>query len=71
MSTFQALLAQDFNNVEGTVIDNSGAPIEFANITLFSAKDSTLITATSTLDDGTFSLQVVDKNVQSTLFYRL
>lgn len=67
MSTFQALLAQDFNNVEGTVIDNSGAPIEFANITLFSAKDSTLITATSTLDDGTFSLQVIDKNVQSTL----
>ena len=42
----------------GKIIDEKGQPLEFANISLYSSADSTMITGTITNAKGEFSLQV-------------
>lgn len=53
--TFNTLVAKA-PTYEGSVKDDSGAPLEFANVTLQSLNDSTLIGGTVTDADGRFAL---------------
>ncbi|MDE5876098.1 MAG: outer membrane beta-barrel protein [Muribaculaceae bacterium] len=52
---------------EGTVIDTSGSPIEFANVTLLSLNDSTLIDGKVTEPDGKFVLVASPASEQITI----
>lgn len=46
--------------ISGQIIDSySGKPMEYANIVLFSQRDSSMVTGTVTLTDGSFSLTQV------------
>lgn len=42
--------------IEGTVTDNNGKPLGFANVLLLQIKDSTFIAGTVTREDGTFNM---------------
>lgn len=44
------------NSITGTVVDDVGTPLEFVNVTLLTANDSTLIDGTVTDISGNFSL---------------
>ncbi len=57
-----ALTSTTFANKEtgiitGIVLGNDNQPVSFANVLLYSAKDSTLVKAEYTADDGMFELQ--------------
>src|SRR4030095_12764810 len=56
---FNALIfSQSTGSISGTVIDKiTGAPIESADVSLLSAKDSSVITGTQTGKDGSFSFK--------------
>lgn len=43
-------------SISGTVVDESGAPLEFANVTLLTQNDSTFVEGTVTDAEGNFSL---------------
>lgn len=43
-------------SISGTVVDESGAPLEFANVTLQTQNDSTIVDGTVTDADGKFSV---------------
>lgn len=45
------------NKVEGVVTDQDGSPIFYATVALFNPSDSTVVKATSTDDDGRYSLE--------------
>ena len=42
--------------ITGTVVDESGSPLEFANVTLLTLNDSTLVDGAVTDTDGKFSI---------------
>lgn len=53
--TAHALFAES-DPIIGTVVDESGSPLEFANITLLTLNDSTLVDGAVTDTDGKFSV---------------
>lgn len=57
-----ALFAAD-SNYEGVVKDDSGQPLEFANVTLLSLNDSTLIDGTVTDMSGRFVINCDSQGV--------
>ena len=54
--TFNTLLAE-VRIYEGKVMDNSGNPLEFANVALQSLEDSTLIDGSVTDAEGKFAVR--------------
>ncbi|MCM1067419.1 MAG: TonB dependent receptor [Muribaculaceae bacterium] len=53
--TFHTLFA-DVETITGTVVDGSGAPVEFANATLLTAGESAIVAGAVTDADGNFTL---------------
>jgi hypothetical protein len=46
--------------VTGHIVDDSDQPVSFANIILLRAQDSTIVTGTTSEDDGSFILEDID-----------
>lgn len=57
LSTFS--FAQNSGQVSGTVLDAEGNPLPFANVLLFSAKDSSMVKAGFSGEDGRYTLMPI------------
>jgi hypothetical protein len=53
--------------IKGTVIDTESNPIPFANVAIYTLPDTTLITGTTTNEQGSFMLNT--DNISSDAFY--
>lgn len=53
--------------IKGTVTDTDSNPIEFANVAIYSLPDSTLISGTTTDQEGTFLLLADNSNSSNAL----
>lgn len=49
-------------SVEGTVFDEKGSPVEFANVVAFTLPDTTFLSGTMTDSLGHFSVETQGKN---------
>lgn len=45
-------------NIQGTVVDGHGQPVEFANVALYSLPDTIFITGTTTSKEGEFVMEI-------------
>ncbi len=57
--TGSALANKETGTIKGIVFGNDNQPVSFANVLLYSAKDSSLVKAEYTADDGQFELQSI------------
>ena len=48
--------SRDTGKITGEVMGNDGAPLSFANVILYAAKDSSIVKAEYTNDHGSFAL---------------
>ncbi|MCY7409453.1 MAG: TonB-dependent receptor [Chitinophagales bacterium] len=53
----QSTNSNSFNNITGKIIDEKNSPVEFATITLLSAKDSSLVKGEMSEASGAFSME--------------